>query len=190
MTDANRITLLRIGVIPVFAALAHRYERSVAAGQPNENLRRLATMAFLMAAITDGLDGYVARRFGQQSRLGALLDPIADKGLMLVALITLGLNRRHKEFPRWFPLVVLGRDALLAGGFGLLNRFGGNVEVKPTLAGKAATALQLLAILWRLLRIRPSGVQYLAGAATLLTVISGIDYFRVPFSKRIPPARA
>jgi cardiolipin synthase (CMP-forming) len=194
MTLANRITLARIGLIPIFGGLAGAYGRSVSAGKPDEKLRRLAATAFFFATLTDGLDGFIARQFDQKSRLGAILDPIADKGLMLVALITLGLSRWNEGFPGWFPAVVIGREGLVVGGYWALSGRQGRVDVKPSPVGKAATFFQLLSMLAVLLGVRKSTVRLLVTAASALTVASGFGYFQDAFvraenatSRKMPP---
>jgi CDP-diacylglycerol--glycerol-3-phosphate 3-phosphatidyltransferase len=89
MTFATQLTVFRILMIPVFVLFCVYYGESVARGQPQEWQRLAAIAVFILAAITDGLDGYIARHWNQRSRLGAILDPIADKGLLLTAIITL-----------------------------------------------------------------------------------------------------
>ena len=86
MTLANKITIARIFLIPLFVLFAIYYGRSVEQGQPEEWQRWAAIVVFLVASVTDCLDGWVARRFGQRSPLGAVLDPIADKGLLFQPL--------------------------------------------------------------------------------------------------------
>jgi CDP-diacylglycerol--glycerol-3-phosphate 3-phosphatidyltransferase len=169
--------LARIGLIPIFGALARAYGRSVSAGKPDERLRRLAAATFFVATLTDGLDGLIARQFDQKTRLGTILDPIADKGLMLVALTTLGLSRWSEGFPPWFPAIVIGREGLVGIGYWALRRHRGRVEVKPSPAGKAATLLQLLSMLAVLLRIEKLTVRFLVAIAAALTVGSGFGYF-------------
>jgi cardiolipin synthase (CMP-forming) len=176
MTLANRITLARIGLIPIFGGLAGAYGRSVSTGKPDKRLRRLAAAAFLTATLTDGLDGFIARQFNQKSRLGTILDPIADKGLMLVALLTLGSGHWNEGFPAWFPAVVLSREGLVVGGYWALKRRQGRVEVRPSPSGKAATLFQLLSMLAVLLGIRKSTVRFLVTTASALTVTSGFGY--------------
>jgi cardiolipin synthase (CMP-forming) len=176
MTLANRITLARIGLIPIFGGLAGAYGRSVSTGKPDKRLRRLAAAAFLTATLTDGLDGFIARQFDQKSRLGTILDPIADKGLMLVALLTLGSGHWNEGFPAWFPAVVLSREGLVVGGYWALKRRQGRVEVRPSPSGKAATLFQLLSMLAVLLGIRKSTVRFLVTTASALTVTSGFGY--------------
>ena len=92
MNLANWITISRILLIPVFVGLALYYGKSAAAGQPVEAYRIAAVAVFLVACVSDFVDGWVARHFNQQTRLGSRLDPIADKGLVLAALITLSTS--------------------------------------------------------------------------------------------------
>ncbi len=190
MTLANRITLLRIGLIPVFTAFARAYGRSVQRGKPREGLRKWATTAFLLAALSDGLDGYVARRYHQKSRLGTVLDPVADKGLMVSALTVLGTSGWQRGFPAWFPALVMGRDALLSMGYSLLKTRGNDVLVRPSWTGKTATVLQLFAILATLFKWTPRNVGRLVAAAALLTGLSGIGYVATGFRQALPGARA
>ena len=89
------------------------------------------------------LDGYIARRFNQRSRLGAILDPIADKGLVLTAIVVLALSNRSEDFPIWFPIAVIGRDTILVVGFLALSKAIGRVEIRPSKIGKTATLLQI-----------------------------------------------
>src|SRR5437762_11362127 len=92
MTTTNKITLIRIAMIPVFVTMAIYYGQSIQRGQPLEWQRFTAIAIFLLASTSDGLDGYVARRYNQRSRLGVVLDPIADKGLLLSGIITLSIS--------------------------------------------------------------------------------------------------
>src|SRR3954468_799160 len=91
MTTANKITIARIFMIPAFVLMAIYYGQSVDRGEPLEWQRFTAIIIFLVAAASDGLDGYVARRYNQRSTLGVVLDPIADKGLLLSGIITLSI---------------------------------------------------------------------------------------------------
>src|SRR5256886_12832902 len=86
-------------MIPVFVALAIYYGESVRRGDPLEWQRFAAIIVFLLAAASDGLDGYVARRYNQRSRLGVILDPIADKGLLLSGIITLSITNWSQSDP-------------------------------------------------------------------------------------------
>ncbi len=146
MTTANKITITRIFMIPLFVMMAIYYGRSVLAGEPLEWQRWAAAAIFVLASASDGLDGYIARRYNQRSRLGVILDPIADKGLLLAAIITLSVSNWRFEFPVWFPVFVIGRDMIVVVGAFTLHLLNGSVQIKPGWTGKTATALQMIAI--------------------------------------------
>lgn len=174
MTVANQITIARILLIPIFVLFSIYYGQSVEAGGPLEWQRLVAIGVFILAAATDGIDGYVARRWNQRSRLGALLDPIADKGLLLTAIITLSLTHWTHSFPMWFAVLVIARDAVILLGCGILYFFHQNLEVSPSWSGKAATAFQMLALAWIMLQLPHYLVSvYVAG---IFTFISGAEY--------------
>lgn len=146
MTTANKITFTRIFLIPIFVMMAVYYGRGVSHGTPQE-WQRYATIAiFVIAAISDGVDGYLARRYHQQTQLGAMLDPIADKGLMLAAIITLSVSNWHYELPLWFPVVVIARDILVIAGAVVMHMLTHEVKAKPNWAGKTATAVTMVAL--------------------------------------------
>ena len=138
MTTANKITVARILMIPVFVSLAIYYGTSVQRGEPVEWQRFAAIIVFLLAAVSDGLDGYVARRYNQRSSLGVILDPIADKGLLLSGVITLSISNwsesdpNYGKFPLWFPVLVITRDAVILVGGVVLQFLVGKVKVDPT----------------------------------------------------------
>jgi len=113
---------------------------------------RLATGMFVFAAITDMLDGYLARRWNQESDFGACLDPVADKLLIIACYATLFFSPiSDLPLPGWFLLVVLVKEsALLVGAFyfGLLK---GLVRIRPSLFGKATMVVQSCLVIWLLL---------------------------------------
>ena len=146
MTLANRITVARIGLIPVFVGFAVCYSQGVAAGRTVEWLRWAALGVFALAAASDGLDGYVARRYNQCTELGAVLDPIADKGLLLTAILTLSFSSWRYALPVWFGVLVVARDLIVMTGAVVLVLLQRKVAVRPTWSGKAATALQMTAL--------------------------------------------
>src|SRR6476661_3342800 len=160
MTTANKITVIRILMIPVFVTLAIYYGESIQEGNPQDWMRFTAIAVFLLASLSDGLDGYVARRYNQRSSLGVILDPIADKGLLLSGIITLSISNwseldpDYGSFPTWFPVLVISRDAILFVGAGVLYFLIGKVHVKPNWTGKVATVLQMVAIGWVMLQLR------------------------------------
>jgi CDP-diacylglycerol--glycerol-3-phosphate 3-phosphatidyltransferase len=174
MTLANQITLARILLIPVFVVFAVYYSASVRAGAPEDWLRWCAVAAFVIAAASDGLDGWIARRFNQRSALGVVLDPIADKGLLLTAIITLSLYPWTVSLPLWFPILVIARDVVILVGCGLLKFITGDVEVRPSILGKVATALQMGAVAWVLLQFPEE--KWVVWAAGIFTLLSGLGY--------------
>ena len=146
MTTANKITIARIMMIPVFVMMAIYYGRSVQRGEPLEWQRWTAIAVFIAAAASDGIDGYIARRFNQKSQLGMVLDPLADKGLLLSGIITLSVSNWSYEFPAWFPVLVVARDVVILSGTLTLHFLNGSVRVRPSWTGKTATAVQMVAI--------------------------------------------
>src|SRR5579862_1539590 len=129
MTTANKITVTRILMIPVFIMMAIYYGRGVRDHDPQPWQRYSAIAIFLLASASDGLDGYVARRYHQKSQLGVVLDPIADKGLLLAGIITLSFSNWTHEFPTWFPVLVITRDVVILTGTALLHYLIGKVQV-------------------------------------------------------------
>jgi len=169
-------------MIPAFVLMALYYGESIKRGQPEEWQRYTAIMIFLLAAVSDGLDGYIARRYNQKSALGVILDPIADKGLLLSGIITLSISNwsdidpQYGQFPTWFPVLVISRDAVILIGSAVLHLLNGKVRVRPAWTGKVATFLQMAAIAWVMLQLRFIPLIYVVAAAGLFTFISGIIY--------------
>ena len=153
MTTANKITIARILMIPLFVMMAIYYGRGLQHGAPLDWQRWTAIGIFLAAAASDGIDGYIARRYNQRSRLGVVLDPIADKGLLLAGIITLSLSDWGYEFPVWFPVLVVARDIVIVAGALGLHYLNGTVRVRPSWVGKTATALQMAAIAFCMLQL-------------------------------------
>jgi len=185
MTLANQITIVRILLIPVFVLFAAYYGAGVARGEPEEWLRYCAIGVFIFAAVTDAFDGWVARKFGEVSKLGAILDPIAGKGLLLTAIITLTISPWEYALPLWFPVLVIARDIVIVTGCVVVQLHGSNLVVHPTWSGKSATALQMIAVSWVLLQIPYfEPVIWLAGAFTLTSgleyIFQGVKQFKHP----------
>ncbi len=183
MTTANKITVVRILMIPMFVTLAIYYGDSIQRGDPVEWQRFAAIFVFLLAAVSDGLDGYVARRYNQRSPLGVYLDPIADKGLLLSGVITLSLTNwndvdpQYGKFPLWFPILVITRDAVILVGAVILHLLiGEKMRVKPHWTGKVATVCQMVAIGWVMLQFRFISLFLVVIVAGVFTFVSGIVY--------------
>lgn len=179
MTLANRITIARIMMIPVFILLTLYYMGSVNAGAPNEWLRWASLVVFLVTSLTDALDGYFARSRNERTRLGTLLDPLADKSLLLSALILLSGPWGHSfepHLPIWYVLLVISRDVLLIAGAILIHMHSGHTEVQPRISGKLATVFQMALIVWVLGNGSEYGFAWILGAAAGCTLLSAGQY--------------
>ncbi len=178
ITLATKITLVRILLVPVFITFAVYYGDSVWKGNPVEAYRYAAMAAFGIAAISDGIDGFIARQFNQESFLGRWLDPLADKSLMLSALIVLSVTPWPDRFPLWFPILVISRDVALIVGAILIKLVHGNVQIDPHWTGKVATIAQITAISWVLLQWTTPPSIYPTVVAGFFTAVSSIIYMR------------
>lgn len=139
LTIPNLLTFLRMALIPVFASLLFYGYSS------------LALIVFVIAGISDGVDGFVARRFRQESELGRIIDPIADKLLMTVAFVILTMPNvlqptRHLPVPFWVTAAVIGRDILILTVAWAINVMTGFRGFKPSWLGKLSTTVQVAAV--------------------------------------------
>ena len=136
-----------------------------------------SVFSFALAALADGLDGS-SRRYNQHSELGAILDPLADKLLLVSGVILLSLENNHHfvRLPLWLAVTILSRDTILLIGLGLIHYTVGEIQVRPRLLSKAATVLQMAVVLWTLLQWPAGALPWLAGGAGLLTGVSGLVY--------------
>lgn len=162
----NAISLLRIALVPPILALMLNGRFDV------------ALMLFFVAGFSDGLDGYLAKRFDWHTRAGALLDPIADKLLIAGTFVTLAITG---HLPIWLATIVIMRDVVIVGGAMAYNFLVRPVEGDPTRISKLNTAVELTLVLFVLSRAGfgwPDQITItVLGAAVLVTVvISGIDY--------------
>jgi CDP-diacylglycerol--glycerol-3-phosphate 3-phosphatidyltransferase/cardiolipin synthase len=181
VTFASKITIARICLVPVYVALAFYYGHTVKVGQPDESLRWWALGVFVLAASSDGIDGWVARRFNQCSKFGAYIDPIADKALLLSGVITLSLvdwGAPGWRLPLWFAAVVVLRDCIILGGIKILYLNHREVKILPHWTGKITTVAQMFAIGWVMLRVTDISPIYPCAVAAFFTIWSSIAYIR------------
>lgn len=162
----NAITISRIGLAPLLILLlrAQRYPQALA--------------VFVIAGISDALDGYVAKRYGLTSQFGSILDPFADKILLISAYVMLAILGR---IPFWLMLTVAFRDLLIIGGYLAYTSIVGSVHMRPSLLSKLNTVMQILlvvAVLAQAAMALPiSGlVHLLVEAVFVSTVASGAHY--------------
>jgi len=169
---ANAVTIGRIALVPFFALVL------LADGGHSTGWRLIATGVFVLAALTDRVDGYLARRHNLVTELGALLDPIADKLLIGTALVILSALG---ELPWWITIVILVRElGITAMRFALLRY----ADLPVSRGGKLKTVMQSVAIGIYLVPLGelPTWVHVIAavvmGVAVALTVVTGADYVR------------
>ena len=162
----NAISLLRIAlVLPILIFIV-------------DGQYKIALALFFFAGLSDGIDGYLAKRFEWHTRIGALLDPIADKLLVAGLFITLAYTG---DIPVWLAAVVILRDVVIVSGAMAYNFLVRPVQGEPTRVSKLNTALQLLFLLFVISRAGfgwPDEISItVLGASVLITVvISGVDY--------------
>ncbi len=174
MSLANKLSLFRILLVPGFVLCLVYYQP----GQ-REFLRYLAVALFTLGVVTDAVDGYVARAEKQATRLGAILDPAADKLLLVTAFLSLSLLSNLPaayRLPAWVPVVVLSRDMIIVCGWLLIVLVTGNLQALPSRLGKATTFLQMLTIISVLLGL--PFARFVLWSAMALTILSGIGYLR------------
>lgn len=170
MTSANQLTILRMAMIPLFLVLIlYRYYT-------------YGFAVFVIAGISDALDGLIARKFGQKTALGAFLDPLADKLLLSAAFVILSFDTigLFVRIPLWFTIAAISRDVVIVLTVLVVNLTGGRRVFPPTILGKLTTFVQLVVVLAAL---TGNVVQYalpyydqLLVAALGITTMSAIHY--------------
>jgi cardiolipin synthase (CMP-forming) len=141
VTVPNLLTVFRMVLIPVFVSLLF-YQRFI-----------LALAIFVLAGVTDGLDGLLARRFNQKSQLGTILDPIADKLMLVTSFVVLSMRSvfpqplpSHLPVPFWVTVAVISRDVFILVGAAAINIVTGFRGFRPSMLGKINTTVQIFAI--------------------------------------------
>ena len=181
VTLPNLLTVVRMFLIPLFVICLY-YQRF-----------GWALALFVVAGLTDGLDGMLARRFDQKSQLGTILDPIADKLLLVTSFVTLSMpsimepsalvqpHPRHLPVPFWVTAAVISRDIFIVVGAAAINVVTGFRGFRPSLLGKANTVVQITAITIILVAARFPALRGYVLPTTYTTVflfalVSGIHY--------------
>ena len=167
----NRLTIFRILLIPgiVIALAYYRAEE--------DWLRYLALGIFSLAAFTDAIDGFLARYKNRRTKLGAYLDPLADKLLLNTSFILLATTESlPRKLPLWLPVVVISRDVVLLLGSVLILMMTGELSVQPSFLGKTTTVFQMGTVILTLMNF-PLGFLRIIWILTLgLTIMSFFDY--------------
>ncbi len=162
---ATKITVSRILLIPFFIAF-------ILYGKWT-----LAIIIFAVASLTDGIDGYIARKTKKRTELGTILDPIADKVLIISAFICLSVSKALPPYmkpPTYVPIIVISRDAIIMLGSLLIFLMKSRIEVKPTMISKITTAFQMITVLTVLMRF--SLAPLIWNIMIVFTMWSGFDY--------------
>lgn len=181
VTTANKITVGRLLLIPVFVTLAAYYSASIEQGAEQVGFRVAALVVFAIAALSDAVDGYIARHYNQRTPFGMVLDPMADKFLLLAGVITLSVTRWHAGLPIWFAALVIARDAVIMIGVLIIKHVAGRVKMGPLMTSKFCTFFQLSCVVWVLLDFwskdgRPLPLDLLIAVSAILTVVTGVQY--------------
>jgi len=165
-TIPNIITMFRIATVPVLIILLHEHEYG------------WAFLVFLVSGISDGLDGFIAKRFDMGSELGAILDPLADKALIFSSYLMLMLLG---DLPFWLFLTVIFRDVLILAGSLIYVAFNGQVKMAPSYLSKLNTFMQIALVVAILAQKTfgldyPTFTNYLIYATFITTILSGVHY--------------
>lgn len=174
-TVPNQITLLRLGFLPFFLILIS-YEEY-----------RWALLILVLAALSDGIDGLLARKLNQRSALGAYLDPIADKLMLSSSFVVLAMK---KEIPWWLTIIVLSRDVLILVVAVVIILISGYRPFPPSILGKATTMFQIVVVFVVILEaaypeVGLAGVnRVLMYVVSVLAVTSGFHY-SISIARRI-----
>lgn len=175
MNIANKISIFRITIIPFFVASILYYSPS------REYIRYIALALFIIAMISDGLDGYIARRKKMITKAGAIIDPLADKLLVIAAFIYLYFKEQvfGIEIPLWIVVLVISRDFIILLGSCVIYMVKGSLEVKPTVLGKITTNIQMFTIIAFLLKFKFIWLMWVL--TVIATIFSGFNYLQRGF---------
>jgi CDP-diacylglycerol--glycerol-3-phosphate 3-phosphatidyltransferase len=170
---ANIMTLIRMLCVPFFISSIVYYHPQT------DYLRYVALVIFFLAILTDVVDGYLARAYHQNTKIGAILDPLADKFLLMSAFICLYKVKEITgsiDIPLWILLIVISRDAILLIGGAAIYMTCGSIDVAPSRLGRMTAFFQVVSIVAVLLHLSlfPS-LWFVVG---LLSIVSGLDYLR------------
>lgn len=194
MTLATWITLFRLAMIPAFAACVLFSGREESGSEEQWWWRGWALACFAAASLSDAIDGFIARRFGQESPLGALLDPLADKLLLGTALLllTFGPGWDGEQLPWWMFGLVIFRDVATVGTVAWLRVRKVDVAIRPHWTGKLSTCLvMVMVVIWLLgwwVELRPVIVFLAAGSVVASTAVYFYQGFHLAHAAASSPS--
>lgn len=176
MNLANNLSVLRVVLAPAFVGCLVYY------GPGRETLLNIAIGIFIFACITDALDGYFARKFGQVTVFGSYIDPLADKLLLVSGFLSLSLMTNLPlaiRIPAWVTIPVVTRDLVILTGSTVIYVVTGKFKAEPLLVSKMTTLCQMIALFAALVAAPPAAQLCLYIATVVLTVASGFLYVRM-----------
>ncbi|MFA5356441.1 MAG: CDP-alcohol phosphatidyltransferase family protein [Candidatus Omnitrophota bacterium] len=174
MNFANKISTFRILTVPFFIASLIYYSCG------REYLRFVALGIFILGAVSDAVDGYIARKSKQFSKAGLVLDPLGDKLLLMSAFVFLTVKSEFiLRFPIGVTLIVISRDVIILLGALVIYIVRQDINISPTRWGKLTTTFQIFSVIAVLLQLSISPLLW--WVAVFFTLISGIDYVRRGF---------
>lgn len=164
MNVPNFLSILRL-IITIFFIIAVHHDRFI-----------IALLLFLLQAVTDLLDGFIARVWSKKTDLGAFLDPIADKTMLVAAFVMLTIK---DIVPLWLTILVILKDVVVAGGFLFLYRLARTAKPLPTIFGKIATTFQIITIPCVLWPVTSPLSVYCFFVTAFFTALAGLHYIYV-----------
>ncbi len=176
MNIPNYLSLFRILLVAVFVSSLLYYT-------PAESYFHLLSIGiFLLACLTDALDGWVARRFNQKTVLGSYLDPIADKVLLMSGFLSLTFMHHlppQTRLPVWVTVPVITRDLLIVMGAILVYVITGGLKSEPLVISKITTFCQMATLFLALVQVPHLIITLFCLATVALTILSGVGYFQM-----------
>ena len=176
MNLANNLTVLRIVLVPLFVGTLLYYSPEKA------YLKDVAAALFVIACLTDALDGYLARRMNEKTVLGSYIDPIADKLLLLSGFLSLSLMSHlppAMRIPAWVTIPIISRDVIILIGSTMIFVTTGTLKARPLWIGKVTTVCQMSTLFFSLMMAPPALQICLFVLTVLFTVLSGVSYIRL-----------
>lgn len=173
MNIANKISTFRILIVPFFIGCLLYYSPE------SDYLRFIALAIFVLAVVSDAVDGYIARKRKQYSPAGLILDPLGDKVMLVSAFVFLYFIDTGIRFPLWVTLIVVSRDIIILLGIIAIFLVRQRLNMHPSVLGKLTTSFQMASVIFVLIRCEFSYLIW--SIAIFFTLISGIDYIRKGF---------
>lgn len=173
---SNKVSVFRILSVPFFAGIILYY------GPQRDYLRFIALAVFILAVLSDAVDGFIARVKKEKTVAGSIIDPLADKILLVTAFTLIYLRPQLAgviKLPLWVVIVVVSRDSILLLGAVIIYMVKNQIKVEPTIWGKLATIFQMATVISILLQLGISQVIWFL--AIFFTLVSCLDYIRKGF---------